>query len=85
MDCLICNKRIEMGEYVFVGSVSVFSGPGEYDFDHTNAEVDMEGVIHLCCLESPTQAATIPNTAICKVVESVIQRSNALELIGDTE
>ncbi|RLC88997.1 MAG: hypothetical protein DRJ03_00105 [Chloroflexi bacterium] len=84
MKCLVCRQKIKPGQYVLVGAAALCSGPGEDDFDHVEAENDLEGVVHLSCLESPAEAARTPDTAAPGPVEeeSAVQRSDALALFN---
>jgi len=85
MKCLVCHEEIRSGQTVLCGAAAIYHGPGEYDFDHIAVQNDLEGAIHLSCLNRPTAAAETPNTAIQEPVQeesSTVQRSDALTLLG---
>ncbi len=82
MKCLICHAGIMRGQYVLLGSAAVYSGPGEDDFDHIQDENDLEGVVHISCLQKPVGAITTPIKAISEpiVEEPIVQREDALAI-----
>lgn len=86
MECLVCSQPIEPGEQVFWGTQIVYLGPGESDFNYFEGSGGLSGAVHLFCLESPAAITRMPNTVVPLLVsvepESVVERSNSLELFG---
>lgn len=84
MKCLVCSQIVEPGEQVFWGTQIVYKGPGESDFDYFEGSGGLVGAVHLFCLESSVEVSRMPNTVVPLLVlaesESVVERSNALEL-----
>lgn len=85
MKCLVCLQEIQPGDSVLYGAAAIYSGPGEYDFDHIEAQSDLEGVVHLFCLDRPGEIAETPNTGAHEPVQEesgVVTRSDALSLFN---
>lgn len=77
MECLICHQKIQSGEQIFCGNQVECCGPGENDFSYSEAFEGVVGAIHLSCLENPGEVVKTPDMA---VPESVVERSDALDI-----
>jgi len=80
MKCIICSKKINIGEQIFWGNQMTCCGPEESDLSYSEATKGLVGAIHLSCLKSPTAAITTSD--INAEDEFVVQRSDALSILG---
>lgn len=81
MECLVCCKKIKLGEQIFWGNQVDYCGPGESDCSYSGASEGLVGGIHLLCLKSPAETTRTSNTVVPESI--VVSRSDALGIFGD--
>lgn len=81
MKCLVCNNEIKVGEQIFAGSQVECCGNGEMDYAWSDSCNCLTGAIHLLCIQSLTELATIRNRPDTECVV----RSDAMSLFAETE
>lgn len=79
MVCLICGLEIRQNDCILLVTEAVYDGPCDDDVTYQFGLDRVDGTIHLECLKSPADVARTPNTG---VVETVVERSDALSLFG---
>ena len=84
MTCLVCALKIEPGERILSGCVSVYRGPTDSDLEWDMPTDHLDGSLHLDCLKSLSEAARTSNTMTHDLAEEevVVERSDALSLLG---
>lgn len=77
MVCIVCNRKINLGEQVFWGNQVEYCGPGDDDCSYSGG---LMGAMHMFCLDRPAEAARTPDVVVPEPV-SVVERSDALSIL----
>lgn len=83
MLCILCGNVVGPDEKLFLLQNIIFYGTEVYEYKLTCTVGKPIEVIHTTCLEKAANGKTETVTSICEgeVAESVVERSDALELL----